>query len=131
MEHPLHNIVHVKGKAKHRREPQAQSSQPTVTEAPAANPFAPADPMDVFSSLFNHKTFPPNRYGASTEEEYERRVAAARAKDQAIRDCTLCNGGYRPNGYLCDHIDHSASRLAEAQRKVQKERLQVVQGGGA
>lgn len=131
VEHPLHNIVHAK--PKHRREPEPPPPPP-----PPAPPgpeldklFASPAPVDVFSSIFkDFKFFPPNRYGVTTKEEYEARVAAGRAKEQAILDCTLCIGGYR-NGYLCNHVDYSRSRLAEAQRKVQKESLQVIQGGGA
>lgn len=120
VEHPLHNVVHAK---------PATIPQRELVEPPAQEPAH--SPLDLLGSLFGRKCR-ETRYGYVSEEEYERRRAEGRAKEQGRRDCPLCDvSGYRPNGYLCDHIDHNGdSRLAAARRRAQKERLQVVQGGG-
>lgn len=124
VEHPLHNVVHTKGKAK----PQVQAQEPVE---PPTDLFPPAAPTYSLESLFNRK-YRDTRYGYMTDEDYEKRVEAERAKQQTRWDCPLCDSmGYR-NGYVCNHIDSGGdSRLGQAQWRLRKERLRVVNGGDA
>lgn len=125
VEHPLHNIVHAKGK----QQPYLPPAPEPVLPPPAVRAYPPPIPFQAHQLLFGQ--YRDTRYGCQSEEQYLERVAEERAKQQARRDCTLCDAnGYR-NLRLCDHIDHKVSRWAEALKRVQRERLQVVSGGDA
>lgn len=124
VEHPLHNVVHAKATPAIR----AANPAPVDPSAPVndvvAELFSPSPPLRGISSLFSGPRYQETRYGYVTDEEFERRAAIDRAKDQARRDCQLCDPtGYR-NGYLCHHIDNPTPR-----RDAQKKSLQVIQGG--
>lgn len=119
VEHPLHNVVRAKLKA---TQPVVAVNQPD-DELDYSNLFPPAPPPttafnDILDGLFGR----PDTSG-------DARAEARRARWDAIEACALCDdSGYR-NMYVCDHIDHRPEAAREAQRTVQKESLQVIDGG--
>lgn len=131
VEHPLHNVVHAKA-AVAQRQPDPETPMQVVASntGVAQMPVPPASA--AISSLFDYgrSEWRHTRYGYLTEEMYQKRRAAERAKHQARADCTLCDSsGYRRNGYLCDHIDHSDDHpLAAAFSRL---KLQGAQSGGS
>jgi hypothetical protein len=91
---------------------QEPTPEPPPKSLEAASLFPPADPVVYsLSSLFDRGTWRETRYGYMDEEMYQRRLSIERAKQQARFDCPMCdNNGYRPNGYLCDHVDHEQEK---------------------
>lgn len=138
VERPMHNVAHTKTK------PPKNEVGPVAPEAPALNTphdrevrqdpltdeyikslFTPSASIESLSSLFRTSRR-ETCFGYVTDEEYEKYVAADRARWQAIKDCPLCDSdGYR-NMYVCNHSDRSGHA-----REARKNTLRVLPGGDA
>lgn len=133
VERPLHNVVRPTLKP---NPPQSAESIPIHSEVlpdvDAIGLFTNPEPgiPDALRSLFGRSSGRDTRYGHVTDEEFQRHEAEGEARAAARRDCRLCDAaGYR-GMVVCDHIDRWNGGLQAAQRQAQKERMEVIDGGG-
>lgn len=118
-------IVHAK--AGDARPKTASKPEPLPKAPPTQPPIIPAS--DPFSSLFDHELRRDTCFGYVTATERKQLAEIERAKRAARAECTLCDDtGYRGK-VVCDHVDRRG-RARAAQRAVQKNQLQIIQGGG-
>ncbi|ABD58284.1 G-I-Y Y-I-G endonuclease [Mycobacterium phage Martik] len=120
VEHPLHNVVRAKPKV--IQDPFAESDPKPQPEHPLPDSltdlFSPEPTGHVFGGLFGRSNV-----------VRDRQAEARRARWDAIYACDLCDhAGYRGKS-VCDHVEHRSGRAREAQRQVQRDRLQVIPGG--
>ncbi|UXE04547.1 G-I-Y Y-I-G endonuclease [Mycobacterium phage Aubs] len=121
VEHPLHNVVRAKPKV--IQDPFAESDP-----KPQPEHALPDSLSDLFSPAPSVGESIASLFGRMHEAD-EREAEARRARWDAIYACDLCDhAGYRGKS-VCDHVEHRSGHAREAQRRVQKDKLQVISGG--
>lgn len=112
VERPLHNVV--------RAKPKPEQQQAVTPESP------PGVEDDVFKpslgELFG------GIFGRPTEEDPY--IVHQRERWEAIRACSLCDEAGYLGKSVCYHVDRSAGAVAARHRQAQKDKLQVIDGGG-
>lgn len=141
VERPMYNIVRPKINGGRRPTPKPEPTVQKVTQEQhdevvdafatyfPPNPDVPRDPDPYWERLIGHKSWRDTRYGVVDDETYAKRDAEELAKWDAIRACNLCDRtGYRGRS-LCRHTEIQSGKAREALRRVERERLEIIDGG--